>query len=314
MTSETSPDLSVLTTLYFEEECVAEFVRNIRLVLDPMSIDYELIMVDDGSGDSTVKIVEELALADPRIKLVELSANCGKEAAITAGITYATGARIVMLDADLQDPPEFIPSFIEKLDEGYDLVFGLRDRKADTFSNVIFSRLFWALLNGMTGLAMPKNLAVMRIFTRRFADAFLAYPERSRFIEGIFMQIGMRRSYLVIPNRARFAGASKFNGVRKIRLALNAVVSFSDRPLKISIVMGSLMCLLSALVGVNAVVSKLVFHVGQLGWTSVITAITFVGGVQVVVLGVTGLYVGRIYSEVKQRPLFHVQRTLYISR
>ena len=162
----------------------------------------------------------------------------------------------------------------------------------------------------MTGLAIPKNLAVMRIFNRSFAVEFQRYPERVRFIEGIFMLIGMRRATLIIPHHARYAGTSKFNFHRKIRLAFNAILAFSDRPLKMSIVLGFLMCLASATFALYAILQKLLFDIGLSGWTSMIVAIVFFGGVQTMILGLVGLYVGRIYTEAKARPLYHVKRKI----
>lgn len=302
--ADAPPKLSIVTAVYYEEECVPEFVKQIRFDLEKENLSYEIVFVDDGSGDRTVELIEEYASADGRIKLVQLSRNKGKEVALTAGIEHARGDCIMFMDPDLQDPPEAIGAFVRKLDEGYDLVFGVREQKADTFLNTLFSRMFWLVLNNLTGLDIPKNLAVMRVFNRKFAEAFLRYPERIRFIEGVFMHIGLRRAVFVIPNRPRFAGRSKFNITRKMRLAFNAILAFSDRPLKMTVLLGVAMCVLSGGYAMHAAFQKLVFDVGLSGWTSMIVAIIFFGGIQTILLGLVGLYVGRIYTEVKARPLY----------
>lgn len=310
--SESPPKLSIVTAVFYEEECVPEFVRQIRLNLESEKLSYEIVFVDDGSGDRTVELIEAYASADHRIKLVQLSRNKGKEIALTAGIEHARGDCIMFMDPDLQDPPEAIGAFVRKLDEGYDLVFGVREQKADTFLNTLFSKLFWLVLNNLTGLDIPKNLAVMRVFNRKFAEAFLRYPERIRFIEGVFMHIGLRRAVFVIPNRPRFAGHSKFNISRKMRLAFNAILAFSDRPLKMTVVLGAVMCALSGGYAIHAALQKLVFDVGLSGWTSMIVAIIFFGGIQTILLGLVGLYVGRIYTEVKARPHYVLQKKLNV--
>ncbi len=300
------PDLSLIVALYYEEECVAEFIRRIREALDGEPISYEIVFVDDGSTDRTVEIVEDHAADDQRIKLIALSRNHGKEAAVTAGIAHATGSYLMMMDPDLQDPPEKIMDFYRKIHEGYDLVFGVREGRRDSLATRLFSRLFWAFLNGLTGLDIPKDLAVMRIFNRRFADEFLRYGERVRFIEGIFMYIGLKRTTLTIEHRERFAGTSKFTLKRKIKLATNAIIAFSDRPVQLTITAGLAMLAGSLAYGLFIFVRKFAFGVGLTGWTSTVLIVLFTGSLQLILLGIIGNYVGRLYTEVKERPLYTV--------
>ena len=303
-----TPDISLVVALYFEEECVAEFIRRVREELDGQPVTYEIVFVDDGSQDRTVAIVTEYAAADPRLKLVQLSRNHGKEAAVTAGIAHASGDYLVMMDPDLQDPPERILDFKRKMEEGYDVVFGVRKQKADTLLNTLFSKIFWSSLNTMTGLKIPRNLAVMRMFNRAFAQQFLQYPERVRFIEGIFMLVGMRQATLEVDNFQRFAGVSKFNFRRKMLLALNAMLGFSDRPIQLTVTLGLGMCGVAAVGALYLLIRRLAFGVGLLGWTSTILVILFIGGLQTVTMGLIGMYVGRIYSEVKGRPVYNILR------
>lgn len=309
-----APDLSLIVALYFEEECVAEFIRRIREELDQEAVSYEIIFVDDGSQDRTVDIVEEHARHDQRIKLLQLSRNHGKEAAVTAGIAHSSGSYIMMMDPDLQDPPDRIMDFYAKIREGYDLVFGVREQKNDSILNIAFSKLFWAFLNGLTGLNIPKNLAVMRIFNRRFAQEFLRYDERVRFIEGIFMSIGMRMTTMLVENHPRFAGTSKFNFRRKIRLALNAIVAFSERPIQLTVGTGFLLLAGTLSYGAWTFIRRLFFEVVLSGWTSTILIVLFIGSIQIILLGIIGNYVGRLYTETKRRPIFTVMRSWNLDR
>ena len=307
------PDLSLIVALYYEEDCVEAFVRAVREALDEAPVTYEVVFVDDGSQDRTVPIVRELAAEDDRLKLVQLARNHGKEAAVTAGITYARGRYLIMMDPDLQDPPDHIMDFYHKIQEGYDLVFGIRETRTDSWSTKIFSKVFWGFLNLMTGLEIPKDLSVMRIFNRRFAKEFLRYPERLRFIEGLFISIGMRRTTMPVEHRARYAGVSKFNFKRRIKLAINAIAAFSDKPLSLAIGTGLGLLSLSLLYGLYAFIRKAFFGIAYTGWTSLFLAILFVGSIQIILLGIIGNYVGRVYTEVKRRPVFTVFETVNLA-
>jgi len=304
------PDLSLVVALYFEEECVEEFVKQVRANLDDEDIDYEIVFTDDGSQDRTIEIVNSLAAQDSRIKLVQLGRNYGKEVAVTAGIEHASGDCLLMMDVDLQDPPDRIMDFYHKIQEGdgYDLVFGIRETKNDTLFNKLFSGLFWRTLNSMTGLEIPTGLAVMRIFNRRFAREFLKNRERIRFIEGLFVFVGMRQTTMPVENRERVAGTSKFNARRKLKLATNAILAFSDRPLEMTTSVGLGMLVLTTLASFYFLGRKLFVGVDMAGWTSTTLFILFLGSIQILLLGIIGMYVGRIYTETKARNLYTVQR------
>ena len=216
------------------------------------------------------------------------------------------------MDPDLQDPPKEIVNFVSKIEEGYDLVFGVRNEKKDSLKNRCFSKLFWGILEKFTGLKLPKGLAVMRIFNREFANRFLEYNEQNRFIEGIFVHIGLNQTSICIEQRERFAGVSKFNFKKKMDLAINAIFDFSEKPLKIAINYGvffiitSFFCLL-------VIVGLKIFLVDfQTGWASLITVILFLTGLQFVFLGITAIYIGKIYKESKRRPLYSIKNTTNI--
>ena len=299
--------LSLVIPVFFEEECIERFILETVEVLEALPLRYEIIFIDDGSGDSTTSLIKAQAALDDRIKLVELSYNHGKQAALTAGIRFATGDYLLHMDPDLQDPPYEIPRFVERISEGYDLVFGIRKEKKDSFTNTLFSKLFWFVLNRFTGLAIPTDLAVMRIFNRRFADKFLEYGEQNRFVEGIFMHIGMRRTTLLIDQNDRYAGVSKFNFRRKIKLALDAILDFSEVPLTMAVRLG-LALSFAGLAGMLLVLAlKLVMINFQAGWPSLLSLLLTGFGVQLFFLGIAALYIGRIYRETKQRPLFSIR-------
>jgi dolichol-phosphate mannosyltransferase len=305
--------LSLVVPVYFEQECIRQFVDETTAVLRTLDLDYEIVFIDDGSTDATCEIIRELAAENPRLKLIELSYNHGKQAAVSAGIRHASGDYLLYMDPDLQDPPAEIPRFVRALESGYDLVFGVRREKKDSLANKLMSRLFWWVLEKFTGLRIPRGLAVMRIFNRRFADQFLLYGEQNRFIEGIFMHVGMRRTTLDIDQRERFAGRSKFNFRRKMTLAFDAILDFSELPLKLAVRLGSLISL-SGFAGIIVVLLlKAVLVDFQAGWPSLLSILLTGFGIQLFFIGIAALYIGRIYRESKNRPLYSIRQVTNLS-
>jgi dolichol-phosphate mannosyltransferase len=305
--SAQSQMLSLVVPVYFEEECIGQFIKETQAVLDDIDISYEYVFVDDGSKDNTVFLIKEIAKTKNEVKLVELSYNHGKQAAFTAGVNYASGDLLLYMDPDLQDPPIEIPRFLREIDKGYDLVFGVRKEKIDSNINKFYSRIFWGTLNKFTGLDIPKGLAVMRIFNRKFANQFLKYNEQNRFIEGLFMHIGMNVSTIKIEQRERYAGASKFNFKRKMQLAKDAIFDFSELPLKMAVNLGIILILFSLISIIVLIYLKLFAIDFQLGWPSTIAAITMATGIQVFFIGLAALYIGKIYKEVKNRPVYSIK-------
>lgn len=299
--------LSLVVPVYYEEEVILQFLKETKIVLDSLPITYEYVFVDDGSKDKTVEIIKEQAQLDARIKLVVFSYNHGKASAVSAAIAHATGDYLLYMDPDLQDPPIEIPRFLEEIEKGYDLVWGIRKEKKDSFINRLFSKIFWGTLNKFTGLNIPKGIAVMRMFNRDFADEFLKYNETNRFIEGIFIDISKHWTTIEIGQRERFAGTSKFNFKRKMQLAFDAIFDFSELPLKITVKFGMSLVVLGLLGIFILVVLKLFFIDFQAGWPSIIASIIIVFGLQLFFMGIISLYIGRIYKEVKRRPLYSIK-------
>lgn len=299
--------LSLVVPVYFEEECIERFIAEATAELERRRIDYEIVFVDDGSRDRTVELIKRAITANGRIRLVEFSYNHGKEAAVTAGFTYAKGDYLLYMDPDLQDPPEEIIHFVNKIAEGYDLVFGVRKEKRDSVLNVWMSRVFWFVLERFTGLNLPRGLAVMRICNRRFADQFLKYGEANRFIEGLFMNVGMKQTQIPVSQRERFAGVSKYNFRRKMKLALKAIFDYSDLPLKLATRCGVGLVGVGMALAMLLVALKLFVIDFQLGWPSLVVIQITGFGVQLFFLGIIGVYVGNIYRECKRRPLFSIR-------
>jgi dolichol-phosphate mannosyltransferase len=207
----------------------------------------------------------------------------------------------------LQDPPDEIPNFVSEIEKGYDLVFGVRKEKIDSGINKLYSKIFWGTLNKFTGLEIPKGLAVMRIFNRKFANKFLEYGEQNRFIEGIFIHVGMKRTQIEVSQRKRFAGKSKFNFKRKMQLAFDAIFDFSELPLKLAVRLGILMSLAGIFSLIVIFILKLFVIDFAAGWPSIISAIVLSLGIQLFFIGIAAIYIGKIYKESKHRPLFSIK-------
>jgi glycosyltransferase involved in cell wall biosynthesis len=299
--------LSLVVPVYYEQEVILQFLKETKEELDKLPILYEYVFVDDGSKDKTVEILKEQAKLDDRIKMVVFSYNHGKASAISAAIAHATGDYLLYMDPDLQDPPVEIPRFLQEMEKGCDLVWGIRKEKKDSFLNKQFSRIFWGTLNKFTGLNIPKGIAVMRMFNREFADEFLKYNETNRFIEGIFIAISKNWITIEIGQRERFAGTTKFNFKRKMQLAFDAIFDFSELPLKMTVRFGMSLVVLGLISLFVLLISKLFFIDFQAGWPSIIASIIVVFGLQLFFLGIVSLYIGRIYKEVKRRPLYSVK-------
>lgn len=299
--------ISLVTPVYYEEEVILQFLKETKVELEKLPVEYEYVFVDDGSKDNTLEIIKAEAEKDGRIKLVVFSYNQGKASAVSAGIAYASGDYLLYMDPDLQDPPIEISRFFYEIEKGYDLVWGIRREKMDSFLNKLFSKIFWGTLNKFTGLSIPKGIAVMRMFNREFADEFLKYKETNRFIEGIFIDISKKWTTIEIGQRERFAGTSKFNFKRKMQLAFDAIFDFSELPLKMSVKFGVLLILLGIVGLFFLFIAKLYFIDFKAGWPSIIASVVIVFGVQLFFMGIVSLYIGRIYKEVKNRPLYSIK-------
>jgi dolichol-phosphate mannosyltransferase len=305
MTERTTELLSIVAPVYNETETVTEFCARVGSALEAYA--YELILVDDGSVDGTAEVMAALAAHDERIKVITLSRNFGHQAALTAGLDHAGGDVIVMLDADLQDPPELITTMLARWRAGSDVVYAVRqERDGESIFKLTTARWFYRLFDWMTSVRLENNSGDFRLLDRRALDALLAMRERNRFLRGMSVWVGFTQSAVPYHRDARFAGETKFTLTRMIRFSLDAVSSFSYRPLQLASLLGFAISTL-AFIAIPVVVVLKIFGSYLPGFSAVEITILLLGGIQLISVGIIGEYVGRIYDEVKGRPLYLVR-------
>lgn len=304
------PEISVVAPVHDEEEVLPAFVASVTRVLDETVGSWELIIVDDGSRDGTYPLAVELHARDPRVKVVRLSRNFGHQVALSAGLDLAGGAAVVTMDGDLQHPPETIPEFIARWREGHEVVFGvMAQRRGEGRLKDVTARVFYSVLGRLSDTAVHPAAGDFRLVDRSAVDAIRAMHETNRYLRGMFSWIGFRQVGVPYVSPARTAGRSKYTTRRMMRLAADAIVSFSDRPLRLALDLGFIVSALAIVFGISSVVTKLAGGYSVPGWASIMVLVAFVGGIQLIVLGVIGEYIGRIYDEVKRRPLYVVHHT-----
>ncbi len=300
--------LSVVAPLYNEEGNVAELVRRLRAAADGANVDgYELVFVDDGSKDRTLELLRAHAAVDPRIVVVQLSRNFGHQLAATAGLDLARGDAVVLIDADLQDPPELIPAMIDRWREGYDVVYAVRRSRAGESAFKRFTaRLFYRITNRLTKVSIPVDTGDFRLMSRRVVDALKSIRERHRFIRGLVSWVGFRQTAIEYDRDARFSGSSKYPISKMLRFAIDGITSFSDIPLRFASYLGFIVSAVAFVVAVVEILIRIFTGYNLPGYTSLIFAILFLGGVQLIGIGILGEYIGRIHDEIKGRPLYVV--------
>jgi polyisoprenyl-phosphate glycosyltransferase len=298
--------ISVVAPLYNEEEVIDELIERLRKTLDGLGLPYEIVLVNDGSRDRTLEMAKTYCAQDRRIKLVGLSRNFGHQVAVTAGLARATGAAVVIIDADLQDPPEVIKAMVEKWREGYDVVYGVRTRRAgEGFFKRVTAKIFYRLLKRLTAVDIPVDTGDFRLMDRKVVDELNRMTERNRFLRGMVSWLGFRQTCVEYVRDPRFGGESKYPLLKMISFAADGIFSFSRLPLRISSVFGLFCSAVSFLFIIYGLVVRILFPSYVIsGWASIFLAILFLGGVQLLTVGILGEYIGRIYEEVKGRQLF----------
>jgi len=299
-------ELSVVIPAYNEEALLDELYRRLVGALDPLGLDYEVILVNDGSQDRTRELLDGFAARNPRFKAIHFSRNFGHQAAVTAGLDHAAGQAVLVMDADLQDPPELAGPLLAKLREGWQVVYGVRRKRKEGPHKRLAYWAYYRMLKLVTNVQMPLDAGDFAILDRRVVDALRALPERNRFVRGIRSWVGYRQTGLEYERDARYAGEVKYTFSKLVRLALDGIISFSYAPLRLAVYLGFGFSAFALLGVVFWPVYKLAFGVDVPGWTSLIMVISFMGGVQLLTLGLIGEYVSRIYDEVKQRPVYIV--------
>ena len=301
---------SIVVPVFNEEENLAELYQRLTAVMQGLGASYEIILVDDGSGDRSFPMMKALRERDPRVKAVRLSRNFGHHLALTAGLDHAKGEAVILMDADLQDEPEEIPKLLEKLGEGYDVVYGVRKNRKESLTRRIAAGLFAAIMNRMVGSGHFATGGVFRVMTRQVRDELQQCRETARFITGLVSWLGFNQVGVDVEHGARYAGETKYNLWRLIKLLLNTLTSFSYLPLQLATYLGLLTALLSVLLAAVVIFRWIFFDIAVAGFASTMVAILFLGSVQLIVLGLIGEYVGRVYTESQGRPLYVVREVL----
>ena len=301
--------LSLVVPVYNEAGTLGLFLERVGRVFDQeFLVQLEIVFVNDGSTDSTLETLLACQQRDRRLRVIDLSRNFGKEAALTAGLQAARGQVIVPIDVDLQDPPELILDMIAKWREGFDVVLGRRiNRDSDSWAKQVAATLFYRIHNRISDSKIPEDVGDFRLMDRAVVDALNELPESRRFMKGLFAWVGFKTAYIDYARPERVAGTSKFNGWRLWNFALEGLTSFGSAPLRMWLYIGSTVALLSFLFAIFIVVRVLINGVDIPGYASVIVAVTFLGGLQLIGIGVVGEYLGRTYIESKRRPIYLVR-------
>jgi glycosyltransferase involved in cell wall biosynthesis len=303
-------ELSVVVPLYNEELNIDYLFERLVTVLSRLNMKYEIICVNDGSKDNTLERLIEYHHQNPEIKVVNLSRNYGKEIALSAGLDYANGNAVVPIDADLQDPPELIAELVEKWREGYDVVYATRrSREGESWVKRFTANVFYRTLDSISSVPIPRDTGDFRLLDRRVVDALKQMPERNRFMKGLFAWVGFKQTSVLYDRPSRYKGETTWNYWQLWNLAIDGFTSFSFIPLKVWSYIGLLVAMPSFFYATFLVIRTLIFGVDFPGYASIMVAILFLGGVQLVSLGIIGEYIGRVYEEVKRRPLYLVRES-----
>jgi dolichol-phosphate mannosyltransferase len=296
---------TIVIPAYNEEAVIQETYRRLTLVMEATGEPYELLFVNDGSRDSTAEIIEGLAKSDWRVRLLDFSRNFGHQIAVTAGMDHARGDAVVIIDADLQDPPQLIPAMIDKWKEGYEVVYARRSgRKGETLFKKWTAALFYRLLGVLTEVDIPLDTGDFRLMDRKVCAALGALREKNRFVRGLVSWVGFRQTAIAYVREERFAGETKYPLKKMLRLAMDGVASFSTKPLKLATCLGLVIVPASLVYLAAALVQKLFTGSAVAGWSPLAACLLLLNGVTLIILGILGEYVGRIYDETKNRPLY----------
>ncbi len=305
------PTLSVVAPVYNEEAILHELYRRLVAVLDGAGLDWELVLVNDGSRDRSPEIMRELHAADPRVKVVDFARNFGHQVAITAGADYAQGDAVVIIDADLQDPPEVILDLLAKWREGYEVVYAVRaERKGETWFKEFTAKAFYRIIYKITDINIPMDTGDFRLMDRKVVEALRTMREKHRFMRGMSVWVGFKQVGVEYVRAERYAGETKYPLRKMLKFALDGITSFSYFPLQVATYFGFVAAAVAVLGIIVTVILRLTGSHAFYGQATTLVAVLFLGGVQLISLGIIGEYLGRIYDEVKGRPLYIVREAL----
>jgi glycosyltransferase involved in cell wall biosynthesis len=304
------PIISVVSPVYLAAGNVSELCRRLELALNQVSVDYEIVLVEDGSPDSSWDEIVQEASRNSKVRGLKLSRNFGQHHAITAGVDFATGDWVVVMDCDLQDPPESIPQLYKKAKEGNDLVVALFEERQGKKTQQLFSRVFWRLLTWLTDLPFDHRVGNFRIFSRKVADSFKLYREQARLLGGINSLAGFRTSNVLVKRAERFSGRSAYTFRKLVSTALNLALAYSDKPLRIMVALGFTISGMSFIAGLVIFGMGLSGIISVPGWVSVMVSLYLLSGLILANLGIVGFYVGKTFEESKKRPLYIVETAI----
>ena len=299
---------SIIIPLYNEEEVVEECIKRVNGVCRTLDGDYEIIFVNDGSADKTVELTLAACQANPKIKLLSFSRNFGHQIAITAGMDHAKGDAVIVMDADLQDPPEVIPKLINRYNEGYDVVYAVRsERKGETIFKRWTSKVFYRFLRFMCNIDIPVDTGDFRLISRKVCDVMKSLTERNRYVRGLVSWVGFKQAAVEYVREERFAGETKYPLRKMLKLSMDGITSFSTKPLTLSKNLGFVTAAAGFIYMIIVILNKFVFGKTVAGWASLAVLILLIGGIQLIMLGVVGEYIARIFDESKNRPLYIIE-------
>lgn len=305
-----TPEVSLVAPMYNESEGIAKFFEVVTPILEQISPHWEIVCINDGSKDDTLEQLQAYHDKDPRIKILNFSRNFGKEAGTTAGIDFSRGKAVIPIDADLQDPPELILEMVTKWREGYKVVLATRRaRQEDTWFKRSSALMFYRIISAMSEVDIPKNTGDFRLMDRQVVDSLKQLPEKTRFMKGIFAWLGFPTTTIYFDRPDRFAGETSWNYWKLWRFALDGIFAFTTLPLQIWTYLGAIFSLFSFVYAIFLVLRTMTHGAEVPGYASIMVSILFLGGIQLISLGVIGEYVGRIYKEVKGRPIYIVEKS-----
>jgi len=303
-----TPDISILVPVFNEVQALPQFLQILTGILDQLDLISEIIFINDGSTDQTLDFLRNASHIDPRIIIVDLSRNFGKESALTAGLDICSGHAAIPIDADLQDPPELIPELIDKWKSGYDVVNAVRrSRQKDSNFKRVSAHLFYRILGRLSDINVPVDTGDFRLLSRPVIDVLKQMPERRRFMKGMFSWVGFKRTSVFFDRKARVAGHTNWNFLKLTNLAIEGITSFSSAPLRLATYVGIFVASLSIIYAVIIVFKTIIWGEEVVGYASLMVALLFLGSMQLICLGIIGEYIGRIYEESKGRPIYIVK-------
>ena len=305
--------LSIIIPMYYEEKVVNECYKRLKEMVEKLKgYDYELIFVNDGSKDNTLNLLEEIAKNNNKVKIISFSRNFGHQAAVTAGLKYATGDAIVIIDADLQDPPEKIPEMLKLWEQGYEVIYAKRkSRKGESAFKLLTAKMFYNTLDALSDVEIPKDTGDFRLVDRKVVNTINEMPEHNKFLRGLFSWVGYKQIPFEYERQERFAGKTKYPLKKMLKLASDGIISFSTKPLRLVGYVGIFSIILSFIILIYSLVS-FAFNLNNLtaGWTSIMVTVTFFAGVQLLSIWIISEYIGRIYDESKNRPQYIIDKKI----